>query len=253
MIKIKNLTVTYKEKSIKRQVLGPVDLSIEKGKVMVLIGPSGCGKSTLLNVLGGIIKTYQGEVTLEGNPIDYCKQFIGYIPQGYGLLPWKSVYRNCMLPYTIKGIKITQEIKDQTDVVLNDLGIGHLKNRYPRALSGGQRQRVAIARAFASQSQLLLMDEPFSALDAIKREEAAELFLRTWEKQNCTTILVTHSIEEALYMGHEIVVMSDMPGRIKKIIPNPLFGKKDFREYEEFKSLYYEIKEYIKGGVQGEI
>lgn len=253
MIEIKALTVTYKEKARNVQVLGPVHLTIEQGEVIVLIGPSGCGKSTLLNVLGGIVTTFQGKVTLDGEPIDYCKQNIGYVPQGYGLLPWQTVYQNCMMAYTIKKIKVTPQIKKHMEELLKDLGIEKLKDRYPVALSGGQRQRVSIARAFAYKSQLLLMDEPFAALDAIKREEAAEIFLKMWKKQNCTTLFVTHSIEEALYMGQKIVVMSDVPGMIKKVITNPLFGKEDLREDKAFKSLYHEIKEYIRGGEADEI
>lgn len=253
MIEIKNLSVTYKEKTKSTKVLGPVDLSIHQGEIVVLIGPSGCGKSTLLGVLGGIINAYQGEVCWDEQGIDYRKRCIGYVPQDYGLLPWKSVYQNCMMPYKIKKMKVTEEIKGEIEDLLVDLGLGQLKDRYPSALSGGQRQRVAIARAFSSISELLLLDEPFSALDAIKREEATEIFLRLWKKQNCTTVMVTHSIEEALYMAHKIVVMSDVPGTIKKVISNPLFGKEDFREYKEFKSLHDEIKGHIKGGGVGEV
>lgn len=247
MIEITNLAVTYKGKE-DIHALGPINLRFDEGEIIVLIGPSGCGKSTLLNALGGIIDTYEGDIYLDGMPIDYKRQSIGYIPQGYGLLPWKSVYKNCLLPYTIKGIKVTEQIKEHIESVLESLGIKGLKNRYPNMLSGGQRQRVAIARAFAFKSQLLLMDEPFSALDTIMREEAAEIFLSMWKKYNYTTVMVTHSIEEALYMGTKIVIMSNTPGKIEKVIENPLFGQEDFRDRKEFGELYHEIKEHIRVG-----
>lgn len=248
MITINQLKVSYEGKEDRVHALGPIDMNIQKGEIVVLIGPSGCGKSTLVNVLGGIISSYEGEVTLEGEAIDYKKHAIGYIPQGYGLLPWKNVFKNCMLPYTIKGIEVTPEIKEHLEEILEVLGISDLRKRYPVALSGGQRQRVAIARAFAFKPQLLLMDEPFSALDAIMKEEAAEIFLKLWKKYHCTSVIITHSIEEALYIGTKIVILSNTPGRITKVIENPLFSNKDFREDVRFKNLYHEIKEHIKEG-----
>lgn len=249
MIEIKDLVVRYGERNNEEvKALGPVDLVAEDGEIVVLIGPSGCGKSTLLNVLGGIISKYDGSVQLDGEAIDYRKQAIGYIPQGYGLLPWKSVYKNCVLPYTIKGERMKGEDKKHIEGVLASLGISKLRERYPAMLSGGQRQRVAIARAFAFTPRLLLMDEPFSALDAIMKEEATEIFMKLWEKYHCTTVIVTHSIEEALYLGIKIVILSNTPGQISKVIKNPLFGKKDLREKPEFRKLYHEIKEYIRVG-----
>lgn len=251
MIEIKELCVTYRGNKVQKPTLGPINLTINSGEIVALIGPSGCGKSTLLNVLGGLISSYEGDVKMDGIAINYKQQAIGYIPQGYGLLPWKTVYKNCILPYTIKGIKVTEKTKEYIDEVLDTLEIGVLKARYPMVLSGGQRQRVSIARAFAFKPQLLLMDEPFSALDAIMREEAEEMFLKMWQRCHCTTVMVTHSIEEAIYMGMKIVVLSNAPGQIVEIIDNPLFGKSSFRDEKEYKNLYQEIKEHIKAGWKG--
>lgn len=251
MIEVKRLEVNYKRQEEQTKALGPIDLTIESGEIIALIGPSGCGKSTLLNVLGGIITDYEGQVIREGEKIDYKKQAIGYIPQGYGLLPWKTVFKNCLLPHKIKGTKLTDEMSSNIEEVLEELGIKELKDRYPIALSGGQRQRVAIARAFAFQPDLLLMDEPFSALDAIMKEEAVEIFLKVWKKHQCTSVIVTHSIEEALYLGKKIVILSNTPGRIIDMIENPYFGQKDKKEDKAFLSLYSTIKQHIREGVEG--
>lgn len=252
MLQIKNLNVRYKQDGESIQALQAINLTIKQGEVIVLIGPSGCGKSTLLNVLGGIISKYEGQVTLDGKVIDYHKDAIGYVPQGYGLLPWKTVYQNCILPYKVKGIKIESKQKLHIEEIMNSLGICSLKNRYPIALSGGQRQRVALARAFVSNPQIILMDEAFSALDAIMKEEAIEIFLKLWRQYQCTSVIVTHNIEEALYMGTKIVVMAHTPGRVIKVVENPLFGQSDFRENDQFKRLYQELKETIREGGKDE-
>lgn len=245
---IKDLIVNYNNKSASERALGPISLTAKNGEIVVLIGPSGCGKSTLLKVLAGIIKDYEGSITLEGEPLSYKKHLIGYIPQGYGLLPWKTVYQNCLLPYKIKGIPVKDEVKSNLDAILKTLEIDALKKRYPMALSGGQKQRVAIARTLAARPTLLLMDEPFSALDAIMKEEATALFLKVWEQHKCHTIMVTHSIEEALYIGNKIVILSNSPGTIQTIIENPLFGNINFREELVFKTLYHDIQEHLRKG-----
>ena len=167
-----------------------------------MIGPSGCGKSTLLNVLAGLQKNYQGLVQINGANPSPKKQTIGFIPQNYGLLPWLTVKENILL-----GLKIKKEAKQGLPQNLVDnLGLSNLLNRYPNNLSGGQQQRVSLARAFALKADLLLMDEPFSALDAITREEMQDVFIDLWQKQKVSTILVTHYVEEALYLGQKIIV-----------------------------------------------
>jgi len=248
VLKIESLEVNYDHPQGQFKALGPVDFQIDRGEILCVIGPSGCGKSTLLGVLGGILESYKGRVVVNEKPLDTRVQTIGYIPQGYGLIPWKSVYKNCTLPYRLKQEKMTPQLSEDLEKILQSLGIENLKHRYPNDLSGGQKQRVSIARAFFLKPELLLMDEPFSALDAIMREEAWSLFLGVWRKVLCSTIMVTHSIEEALYLGKKIAIMSDSPGRIVEIIENPLFGKEDFREDERFKTLHSHIKKAIKGG-----
>lgn len=248
MLEIKSLEVNYNQPKGKFKALGPIDIQMERGEILCVIGPSGCGKSTLLGVLGGILEVYEGHVAVNGEPLDTSVQTIGYIPQGYGLIPWKSVYKNCVLPYKLKNQTLTEQLKEELDVILRSLGIDDLKNRYPNELSGGQKQRVSIARAFFLRPELLLMDEPFSALDAILREEAWSLFFNVWKRVRCSTILVTHSIEEALFLGKRIAIMSNSPGKIVQMIENPLFGIENFRDDERFHTLHSQIKRAVKGG-----
>lgn len=238
MININNLSVNYDATNI----LHNVNLTIPSGMVCALIGPSGCGKSTLLNILGGLNKYhYSGTALINGTKPNPKQQTIGFIPQNYGLLPWLTVKDNIMLGLEIKH---KQDAKLPTDLI-NLLGLTDLLHRYPKNLSGGQQQRVSLARAFALNADLLLMDEPFSALDAITREEMQNVFLNLWRRQKVTTVLVTHYAEEAIYLGQKIVVMTSNPGSIYKIIDNPLFGDKDFRDRENFAKLSKQLRLYL--------
>lgn len=248
MLDIKNITVNYKSKNKIVNALGPIDISIEKGEIYAIIGPSGCGKSTLLNVLSGIVKSTSGDVLLNQTLLNPKVHNIGFIPQNFGLLPWKSVQKNCLLSLKIKGININDSVNDRITHIQNKLGINELKDRYPNELSGGQKQRVAIARAFIMNPDLLLMDEPFSALDALTREEAQELFIDIWNQYKITTLFVTHNIEEAIYIGKKIIIMSHCPGTIVEIINNPLFNTENLRENEEYLKLSSYLRSIIKRG-----
>lgn len=248
MLEIDKLSVSYNSKNQSVHALGPISLKVTKGDIYAIIGPSGCGKSTLLNILSGIIKHYEGEVLLKGEPLNPKKHNIGFIPQNFGLLPWKTVEKNCLLSLKIKHKSIEASLQERIDYIMNKLNINSLKHRYPRELSGGQQQRVAIARAFILNPDLLLMDEPFSALDALTREEAQELFIDIWNQYKTTTVFVTHSIEEAIYMGKKIVIMSHCPGTIVQVIDNPLFNTENLREKEEYLKLSSYLRSIIKGG-----
>lgn len=248
MLEIVNLSVSYGTEKNMVNALGPINMEIEDGDIYAVIGPSGCGKSTLLHVLSGIIKPYQGEVLLNSQVLNPKKHNIGFIPQNFGLLPWKNVQKNCLLSLKIKGKAVDSAISQRIDHIQNKLGINSLKDRYPNEISGGQKQRVAIARAFIMNPDLLLMDEPFSALDALSREEAQELFIDIWNQYNTTTLFVTHSIEEAIYIGKKIVIMSHCPGTIVEIIDNPLFNTPDLRQNEEYLKLSSHIRGIIKKG-----
>lgn len=246
MIAIRDLSVKYRRKNEETLALDKVSIDIVRGGIYTFIGPSGCGKSTFLYVLAGILKDYTGTVLLDGQPIDPVSQRIGLILQNYGLLPWKTVYQNAMLGVKIK--KGRQVWDEYSSYIVKKLGIDTLLDRYPKELSGGQQQRVAIARAFILQPDLLLMDEPFSALDAISREEMQELFLKTWKENNVTTIFITHSVDEALYLGSKIAVFSPSPGRILEVLNNPCFQLDNLRFREEYYDMSVKLRKILNRG-----
>lgn len=245
MLRIANLSVAYESPAGRQQVLGDINLEIAAGETCAIIGPSGCGKSTLLKVLAGIIKDFSGSVTIDGEPLTPRTRAIGFIPQNYGLLPWKNVYHNVLLGLKIKN-KIADGYRKNLADLLDQLGLTGLERRYPGQLSGGQQQRVSLARSFLLQPNLLLMDEPFSALDAMTREDVQDIFLHTWRQHRVSTVLVTHQVEEAVYLGRRIVLMSALPGKISQVIENPLFGVKNARSLESFGHLCVEVRKLIK-------
>lgn len=246
MIEVKNLTVSYKNDKGSFTALSDISMEIGDEDIYAVLGPSGCGKSTLINVLSGIIKHYEGTVLVNQEPVNPALQRIGVIFQNYGLLPWESVYKNAILGVDIKDAGKVD--KKYVEYLLKKLEIYQLKDRYPNTLSGGQMQRVAIARSFILKPDVLLMDEPFSALDAITREETQELFLKIWKENKVSTVFVTHSIEEAVCVGKKIAVLSKSPGKVLNIFKNPLFGQKNPRLSKEFYEIVMGIREFIKEG-----
>ena len=246
MLEIQNLQVEYNSQPAKTIALQDINISIAAGDINTFVGPSGCGKSTLLYVLSGIIKDYNGTIAWHGETIDPKKHRIGLILQNYGLLPWKNVRDNCLLGRKIKDG--TAELDDYANEILRELGIDHLLHRYPAEISGGQQQRVAIARAFILKPDILLMDEPFSALDAISREEMQSMFLRLWQQNHVTTVFITHSIDEALYLGSKIVVFSSAPGKIKGIIDNPCFQAEDIRNNPAYFQMMSALRNILAKG-----
>ncbi|MDF2570025.1 MAG: btuD 2 [Sporomusa sp.] len=245
MIQIKDLTMTYEARGARYDALKDINLDLFAGETCAIIGPSGCGKSTLLKILAGIITDFDGTVEIEGQPVMPKQQIIGFIPQNYGLLPWKNVYENICLGVKIKHKK-HDEHEDNIASMVQLLGLGGLEDRYPGELSGGQQQRVALARAFLLKPDLLLMDEPFSALDAMTREEIQNVFLSVWRKHSVSTVLVTHYMEEAIYLGRRIVILSAAPGKVSKIVDNPLFGVDNVRNHKDFFQLCVELRKMIK-------
>jgi ABC-type nitrate/sulfonate/bicarbonate transport system ATPase subunit len=245
VIAIKDLTVKYQTKNEEVLALDRLNINIGRGDIYTFIGPSGCGKSTFLYVLSGILQDYSGSVLIDGQIINPKSQRIGLILQNYGLLPCKTVYQNAML-----GVKIKNQpsVDEYSNYIFRKLGIDNLLDRYPKELSGGQQQRVALARAFILKPDLLLMDEPFSALDAISREEMQELFLNIWKENNVTTIFITHSVDEALYLGRKIVVFSPSPGRILKVIDNPCFQLDNLRYRDEYYDMSMKLRKILDKG-----
>ena len=217
-------------------VLKDISFSLRKGKILAVVGPSGCGKSTLLNVLSGVIQNYKGEIVIGSSLLHSAGLTYGYVPQNLGLLPWKRVRENILLPTRInKDIKVE---KEEIDDVLSKLELVDLLDRYPLQLSGGQRQRVALARAFISQPDILLMDEPFSALDTLTANISRELFLNLWRKYRPTTIFTTHNLSEAVKLGEHILLLDKQPAIVLRYVDNPIFdseGQQDETAFADFK------------------
>ena len=243
-IDISNLTVSYQKNRKTYPVLSEVSLVVPKGTVCAVIGPSGCGKSTLLKVVAGLIKDYEGKVAVGGEPLDTRKMTIGFMPQSYGLLPWRTVAENIRLGRKVKGLWQEKDEGRLKDLAAR-LGIEELLDRYPRELSGGQQQRVSLARVFLLQPDVLLMDEPFSALDAITREEMQDVFRELWQQESITTILVTHYVEEALYLGGQIAVMGG-DGKISELLDNPAGDTPLRRSDERFFQLGRQLRQKLK-------
>ena len=242
MLEIRNLTVEYFSDNKAVTILDKINFSLSKGKSCAIIGSSGCGKSTFLRSVAGLERLKTGEVLFEGRRLSNKESCISFMPQNYGLLPWKKVRDNILLPQKIKR----KYNEARFNYLINKLGIADLLERYPRELSGGQQQRVSLARTFLLAPDLLLMDEPFSALDAITRENMQDIFLNLWQENNMTTLLVTHYVEEAVYLGQLIVIMAPYPRGIAEVIENPLFGSSDLRNKAEFFSMGREIRKKIR-------
>ncbi len=203
--------------SAEREVvaLKDIQLDIPQGQFVCLLGPSGCGKSTLLNAIAGFSLPSSGSITADGKTVTGPGPDRGMVFQEYALFPWMTVEKNIAFGLEIKGTPAAQ-INDTVATLLAKLGLTDFRNRYPKDLSGGMRQRVAIARILALDSPIMLMDEPFGALDALTRRNLQDELLRIWAELGKTVIFVTHSIEEAIYLADRIVVMTYRPGTVKR-------------------------------------
>ncbi len=195
--------------------LKDIDLTIKRGEFVCLLGPSGCGKSTLLNAMAGFSLPSSGEITVDGKIVATPGPDRGMVFQEYALFPWMTVEKNIAFGLEIKGLS-KAEIGERVDSLLHTLHLHDFRQRYPKELSGGMRQRVAIARVLALDSPIMLMDEPFGALDALTRRTLQDELLRIWSEFRKTIVFVTHSIEEAIYLADRVVVMTYRPGTIKR-------------------------------------
>lgn len=197
--------------------LADATLDVRPGELLAVVGPSGCGKSTLLDLLGGLTTPSSGEILLDGRPVEGPGLDRGIVFQQYALLPWRTAQGNVELGLEAKGLP-RAERRETARRFLDLVGLGGFADRYPHELSGGMKQRVAIARSLAFEPDVLLMDEPFAALDAQTRESLQDELLRIWRATGATIVFITHGIDEAVYLGQRVAVMTSRPGRIKAVV-----------------------------------
>lgn len=214
MLQISHLSADYGGKP----ALADINLTLESGELLVVLGPSGCGKTTLLNLIAGFVPYQHGSITLEGQRVTGPGAERGVVFQNEGLLPWRNVQDNVALGLQLAGEDKAQR-RQAAAQMLKKVGLEGAEKRFIWQLSGGQRQRVGIARALAANPQLLLLDEPFGALDAFTREQMQTLLLKLWHETGKQVLLITHDIEEAIFMATELVLLSPGPGRVVERLP----------------------------------
>lgn len=232
-IEFVDVGLSYREGSQSTVAVGNLSFSIAPGESVAIIGPSGCGKSTMLHMAAGLIAPTEGEVRIGGTPVAGPRAATAFIPQDLGLFPWKSVLRNASLGLELHGVSRAQA-RERAQEALCEVGLEGFENAYPRELSGGMKQRLALARALALDADVLLMDEPLSAIDALLRETLQDVLLDLHARRGHTQMLVTHSIEEAVYLGSRILVMTDRPARLWAELENPGVGSHEYRDSAEF-------------------
>jgi NitT/TauT family transport system ATP-binding protein len=218
-LRLENVTKRFPIRGQKSSFTAVEDISIDlaAGEFLVLVGPSGCGKSTLLDLLGGLSTPSSGRILLDGNPITGPGLDRGIVFQQYALLPWRTARKNIEFGLEAKGLPAAVR-RERAEHYLELVGLQSFADRFPHELSGGMKQRVAIARSLAFDPEVLLMDEPFAALDAQTRESLQDELLRIWKATGKTILFITHGIDEAIYLGQRVAVLTSRPGRIKKIV-----------------------------------
>ncbi len=251
VVSAKNLDLTFQTNDGPVHALSNVGLDVEQGDFISFIGPSGCGKTTFLRVIADLEKPTGGSITVNGmSPQEARMQrAYGYVFQAASLLPWRTIEKNIAVPLEIMGTGGAEQ-KQRIERVLSLVDLANFGKKYPWQLSGGMQQRASIARALAFDADLLLMDEPFGALDEIVRDHLNEQLLKLWEQTNKTICFVTHAIPEAVYLSTKIVVMSPRPGRVTDIIHSTLPKKRplEIRESEEFLKIAHRVREGLRAG-----
>jgi NitT/TauT family transport system ATP-binding protein len=246
VIEVLNVSKTYDAGDSRVQALRDVSFNVRKGEFVSIVGRSGCGKSTLLNLIAGLDIPSIGSVSLDGIPIAEPSAKVGFVFQRAVLLEWRTVTQNILLPVEILRLDV-EEYRDRAKELIDLIGLTGFEDRYPRQLSGGMQQRVALARSLIYDPDILLMDEPFGALDAITREQMDLELLRIWEASGKTVIFVTHDIAEAVFLSDRVILMTPRPGRIKEIVPVPIERPRTLRSVfvPEFAEVRQRIREQM--------
>jgi NitT/TauT family transport system ATP-binding protein len=251
VISAKNLNLTFETNDGPVHALKDVSLDIKKGDFVSFIGPSGCGKTTFLRCIAGLETPTSGDISVNGMTPDEARKAraYGYVFQAAGLYPWRTISGNISLPLEIRGFSKAEQ-RERVNRVMDLVDLGGFEKRFPWQLSGGMQQRASIARALAFDADILLMDEPFGALDEIVRDHLNEQLLKLWARTEKTIAFVTHSIPEAVYLSTKIVVMSPRPGRITDVIDSPLPKDRplDIRDSAEFIEISHRVRDGLRAG-----
>lgn len=245
MIEVSSASLSFVNDHSVNQVLKDISFRVKPHSSCAIIGPSGCGKTSLLFLLAGLRKPDSGTISITGAPQT------GTILQNYGLFPWKTVTQNISLGLVLKSVN-KDIIAKRTSELLQEMGLSGFGEHYPVQLSGGMQQRVALARALAVDPEILFMDEPLSSLDALTRERLQNLILGIQQARKISIVLVTHSIEEAVFLGQKIIVLSKSPGQILQIVDNPESGSREHRQQDIFFQRCKEIRLVLKEEYDGQ-
>ena len=231
-ISIKNINKTYiDQEGNEVQALHDINLDVAEGEFVCIVGPSGCGKSTLLEIVAGLLDATSGEVTLDGQPVHGTSRDIGVVFQDASLFPWRTVRKNVAFGLEIAGVP-KEEREERLKRYISMVSLNGFENKYPAQLSGGMRQRAGIARTLAMNPKVILMDEPFSAVDHLTRCTLQEELIQIWEKEKKTILFITHDINEAVFLANRVVLLSTRPGKIQRIydVPYPQVRNRNARE-----------------------
>ena len=248
-VEIRDLVKKFQTRNGEVVALNGVDLSIQDKEFVCVVGPSGCGKSTLLNMIGGLDTPTSGEILVDGKEVDGPSPKRGIVFQQYALFPWLTVEKNVQFGLKLQGMP-RERMEQVTEKYLRAVGLENFAHSYPKELSGGMKQRVAIARAYAVNPEVLLMDEPFGALDAQTRVQLQTELLETWEHEQKTCFFITHDVEEAIILAQRVVIMSARPGRVKDIVDIDIPYPRD--QATKMSPRFLELKNDIWGQVYEE-